>query len=428
MQLLELTQDSQRFVWRNSSSIANSPFQAYKSAPIFSPLNSLIRKAFIKEEPQWLQITPQTLRGHNHWTRSVAFSPDGRYLASGSENKTINIWIATTGKEQPSPQSLFGSLILSVTFSADGRDIAVGLEKNIVMIWNVATGENQRTLRGHIRSVTSVAFSPGNNFLVSGSEDKTITIWNTTTGIERQTIQGHRFPVTSVTFSPDGRYIASGSEDQIIKLWNAMTGEEHKTLQSHSYSVTSVSFLADSNCLASGSKDKAIKVWDIAAGKSQQTLRGHSRAVTSIAFSENGYLASGSDDETIKIWDMTGKELQTLQGHGHVVSVVSSVAFSLDDRYLASGSKDKTIKIWDIATGKEQQTLEIGTELWTISFDNTTSYLHTEINLIKLSIEHYNEVQSMTAAQVLSLDRLRVRINANSSPIMLKRRLVLDGA
>ncbi|KAL7903892.1 WD40 repeat-like protein [Trichoderma velutinum] len=373
-QLLELAQDSRRFIRQNSLLIANSPLQIYTSALTFSPLNSSIRKIFEEEELQWLKVKPtveynwspylQTLKGHSESVLSVAFSADGRYLASGSWDKTIKIWDATTGKER---QTLKGhsDTVRSVAFSVDGRYLASGSDNRTVKIWDVTIGKQRQTLKGHSDWVASVAFSADGRYIASGSWDKTIRIWDTTTGKEQQTLKGHSNTVYSIAFSADSRYLASGSWDKTIKIWDAITGKERQTLKGHSNAVYSVAFSADSCYVASGSRDRTIKIWDMTTGKEHQILQGHSDIVNSVTFSADSfYLISGSDDETIKIWDVTtGKTQQTLKGHS---GAVFSVAFSADSRYLASGSRDNTITIWDATTSKEQQTFR-GNSGWVIS-------------------------------------------------------------
>ena len=294
------------------------------------------------------------LKGHSDSVFSMAFSPDGATLASGSDDNSIKLWDVATGEEKATFTG-HSSDVFSVAFSPDGATVASGSWDGTIKLWDVATGGEKATLTGHSFSVRSVAFSPDGATVASGSGDRTIKLWDVATGEGKATFTGHSSDVMSVAFSPDGATVASGSGDRTINLWDVATGEEKATLTGHSGFVRSVAFSPDGATLASGSEDDTIKLWDVATGEEKANLTGHSRDVGSVAFSPDGAtLASGSDDNSIKLWDVaTGEEKGTLIGHS---SWVSSVAFSPDGATLASGSWDKTIKLWDMATGEEKAT------------------------------------------------------------------------
>jgi WD40 repeat protein/energy-coupling factor transporter ATP-binding protein EcfA2 len=292
---------------------------------------------------------------HPEAVSSVAFSPNGQVLASGSEDKTIRLWEVSTGKLLHSLQS-HSDAVYSVAFSPDGQVLASGSEDKTIRLWDVSTGKLLDSLQGHSSYVSLVAFSPDGKMLASSSGDKTIKLWDVTTGKQLNSLQGHSDAVYSVAFSPNGKMLASGSEDKTVKLWDVTTGKQLDSLQGHSDAVHSVAFSPDGQVLASGSRDKTIRLWDVSTGKLLHSLQGHSDYVSLVAFSRDGkMLASGSKDKTIRLWEVsTGKQLKSLQGHS---DAVYSVAFSPDGKLLAS-SGDNTIKLWDIITGKQLNSLQ----------------------------------------------------------------------
>ncbi len=285
--------------------------------------------------------------GHSHIVNSVAFSPDGKRLVSGSWDKTVKIWDVATGKELLMFEG-HEHRVTSVAFSPDSKRVASGGYGKTVKIWDAVTGKTLLTLKGHSRRVDTIAFSRDGKRLATGGHPG-IKIWDTATGKELHALKGHVGGVLSVVFSPDGKSLASGSGDNTIRLWNTTNGKELLAgLMGHRSCVSSVAFSPDGKRLASGSYyGKTLKIWDATTGKALLTLKGHSASVNSVAFSPDGKsLASGSDDGTIKLWDAaTGKKVLVLKGHS---DGVQSVAFSPDGKSLASGGNDTTIKLWDI--------------------------------------------------------------------------------
>jgi len=284
-----------------------------------------------------------TLTGHKNLISSVAFSPNGEVIASGSDDKTIKLWQVQDGQEIVTLAGHANS-VHTVVFSPDGKILASSSHDKTIKLWRMKDAQEIRTLSGHINSVYGLAFSPDGETVASSSWDKTIKLWRVKDGQEIRTFSGHINLVYCVAFSPDGETLASSSWDRTIKIWRVKDGKLIRTLTGHTDCVRCVAFSPNGEFLASGSHDNTIKIWWVKDWQEVLTIAGHSWYVDSIAFSPDGEVIASSSNQTIKIWRVKdGQELCNILGH---TNSVYSVNFSPEGEFLASGSSDKTIKIW----------------------------------------------------------------------------------
>ena len=309
----------------------------------------------IEEAVRWLVLNlpahPKTLTGHSSSVISVCWSPDGKYLASGSQDKTVIMWDAKSGQELKIFEG-HTDCVVSVYWSPDGKYLASRANDEIVIIWDADSGEKIKTFEGHSHDVEclyslygNVSWSPDGKYLASGSMDRNIIIWDANSGEKLKTLEGHFDNVEFVNWSSNGKYLASASWDKTIIIWDTNSGKRLKSLRGDSLGVLSVSWSPNGKYLASASDYGTVIIWDADSGEKLKTLGGHPGWVRSVCWSPDGkYLASGSEGGTVIIWDAdSGKIIKILKGHSEGVT---SVSWSPDGKYLASGSEDKTVKIW----------------------------------------------------------------------------------
>jgi WD40 repeat protein len=331
--------DTERMNWEWSKDTI--PFGKTDPSASDPPVKSL-------PSPGWGNSTNRVFQGHSKAIKSVAFSPDGKTIVSGSEDTTLCLW----DLEGHCLQVFQGhsKAIKSVAFSPDGKTIVSGSEDATLFLWDLG-GRCLRTFQGHSHTIWKVAFSPDGQSIASCSSDNSIRLWKLDGSCKVLTVANQNLGFCAIAFSPDGKTIASGSSDNYLRLWDVKTAQELWAIKGD-HLIYSIAFSPDGSKIISSGHDKNLWLRDL-DGNLLHTLEGTSETIYSIAFSPDGKtIISSSEDGEIHLWDLTSR-LWNLKGyynnqpaHGHR-KAVNSVAFSPDGKLIVSGSDDTTLHLYE---------------------------------------------------------------------------------
>src|SRR5439155_20572923 len=298
---------------------------------------------------------------------AIAFSPDGKLLASASRDRTARLWDVQTGKQIAALDGHRGG-VYAVAFSPDGRTLASAGADRSILLWDVpAAGAPSTPLReraewtGHQASITCLAFSPDGTIVASGSAAAgkklpgVLKLWDAATGKELTEWTASAGDVTALAFAARGAVLAVGDESGALKLWDVASRKLLAARKQRS-AVRALAFSPDGKYLASGHAGSGLLLWDTTEWLEQAWLNGHQGAISSVAFAATAasspFLVSTGQDKMFKLWSLEPRRLAVVRCTGHD-GWVTAVAVSPDGRQLLSASWDGTLRLWDAATGKE---------------------------------------------------------------------------
>lgn len=285
--------------------------------------------------------------GHTRNIESVAWSPDGTYIASGDGKGTIQVWNATT--ESLSFSIKHANWVSAVAWSPDGKRLATGSHDQMVNIWRTDSGGSLFTFREHKSQVSTLAWSPDGRHIASGSWDGVVMLWDATSGTIVCTYR-HFVPVGTAAvhalqWSPDSKYVASAGEDKTVQLWDISTGKQVLIYRKHTDTIMDIAWTRDGTHIASTGYDQTVQVWRPINGDKYFMHQGHERLVRAITWSPDGIcLASAGSDHTVQIWNIINRaHTFTYQGHR---AVIKTIAWSPDGTRIASAGDDKVVRVW----------------------------------------------------------------------------------
>jgi WD40 repeat protein len=309
--------------------------------------------------------------GEHDTYKALAFSPDGKTLASGSSGNNVNgvdlesavcLWDAATGEKVRRLRGL-PHMIEGVAFSPDGKAIASASRDHTLRLWDAATGDELRTLVESPRPLTRVAFAPDGKSLAFGDWEGDVVVWDLGRGAEvRRVHVGGTLPVKSLAFSPDGKSLAAGSEYRPMSVWDLATGEPLPGPGDSMPAAWCAAYFPDGKTLAAWGGDHVIHLWDLEARRDRLRAEGHNGAIGSVAVAPDGKTVATASSDSLCLWDVdTGRELWRRDRPGD--TSFWHVAFAPDGKTVATGGSDGVVRIWDAAGGQEIRHIETGEAL-----------------------------------------------------------------
>jgi WD40 repeat protein/serine/threonine protein kinase len=295
-----------------------------------------------------------TLRGHTADVYCVCFAPNGRLLATASQDRTARVWDRVSGE---CLSVLTGHVddVNCVAFSADSKLLASASDDGTVRIWDLATCEVLQTLAAHEKGVCGVAFSPDGSKLATGGRDKNVRLWATSNWQQVALLEGHNDAVGTLAFSRAGDILVTGGDDRTVRIWDVATGQLKLTHGNFGSAVSAAAVSRDGQqILSAGRQDHTVRVWKTASGVGLKVHEGFSEWIHAVLFLDHDrQFVVGSKDGEVSIIDVkTSKVIRKLSGHAECVW---SVALSPDERHLATASADRTVKIWDLIAGASHE-------------------------------------------------------------------------
>ncbi|MFF3558329.1 WD40 repeat domain-containing protein [Streptomyces tsukubensis] len=300
---------------------------------------------------------------------SVTWSPDSARIATAGREQVVRLWNAGTGE----PVGLLAGssdICRQVAWSPDGTRIAAGCRDGTVRVWSADTGDLVHELAGHQDDVWGVAWSSDGASLASASHDRTAIVWDPAAGTPVQVLGGHSDFVEGVAWSPDGRAVATGSGDHTVRVWDAATGTQLLLVRGHTDYVWNVAWSPDGRMLASASSDRTVRIVDSRNAEVLSVLHGHTDTVWGVAWSPSGdRLATGSTDGTAVVWDLLPRGAEDLLVAGHR-GPVNQALWSPDESRIATASDDGTVRIWDARNGRQDGPgVVLGHRVHSVAFD-----------------------------------------------------------
>lgn len=332
-----------------------SGHSAYVTSVAYSPDGSMIASGsgdkLVLLQKAATGRTVAVLRGATAPVEAIAFSPDGRRLAAGTDDNRVMIWSVASGRLVRMVRDPGGKGIWGVAFSPDGALLAYADGAGKVWLTNAADGHTVRVLKAHAQ--LALAFAPDGRTLATDDPTSGAELWNVATGARLKHFAGA--PINGLAFSPDGRTLAGAGGDGTVTAWNVRTGARTQTLRGHTGAVNAVAFSPDGSTLASAGADHKVILWSAATGQELHVLTGHTLPVEAVAFSPSGQtLVSGGDDAQVIIWGARPGHVERVLAAG---TPALAVAYSPAGPLLASGQADGTVAMWDTSTGRRLRIL-----------------------------------------------------------------------